>query len=119
MAHYAQLDENNIVIRVNVVGDENDSEEWCNQEWGGTWKKTSYNTSKGVHALGGTPFRKNYAAIGYIYDAERDAFIPPKPYSSWVLDGEICDWYAPIDYPSDGKIYFWNEEVQNWVELQQ
>lgn len=119
MAHYAKLDENNIVVRVNVVGDENDSEEWCAQEWGGTWKKTSYNTEHGIHRNGGTPFRMNYAGIGYTYDAEKDAFIPPKPYPSWLLNEVICDWYAPVDYPNDGKVYGWNESIQNWVEISQ
>lgn len=83
----------------------------------GEWIQTSYNTQGGVHTLGGTPLRKNYAGIGYTYDRERDAFIPPKPFTSWQLNENTCLWGAPVAYPTDGKSYSWNEEVQNWVEV--
>jgi hypothetical protein len=92
---------------------------------GDVYKQTSYNTIGGVHALGGTPFRKNYAGLGYTYDAGRDAFIPPKPYNSWVLDENTCLWNAPVAMPSDvgqgdpPKRYTWNEETINWVEVTQ
>ena len=96
MAHWAEIDENNIVLRV-LVGDNNDPDEgyqWLVDHLGGTWIKTSYNTKGGVHELGGTPFRKNYAGKGMIYDKTRDAFIPPKPQEEgdWVLDEETCLW---------------------------
>lgn len=82
----------------------------------GEWIQTSYNTRGGVHALGGTPLRKNYAGIGFTYDRVRDAFIPPKPYASWVLNEETCLWDAPTPCPTDGKIYNWDENTQQWVE---
>ena len=85
----------------------------------GEWIQTSYNTHRGVHTLGGTPLRKNYAGIGYTYDAQRDAFIAPKPFASWVLNEETCLWDAPVPMPTDGKVYQWNEETQNWVEVEQ
>ena len=118
MAHYAFLDGNNIVTE--VITGKNEGEEGINwEQWYGEFrgqacKRTSYNTSGGVHSSGGTSFRKNYAGIGYSYDAERDAFIPPKPFASWLLNEESCLWEAPIPYPSDGEFYNWNEEIQNW-----
>ena len=121
MAHFAQIDENNVVVQVLVVSD---AEEHRGQEFladdlglGGTWKKTSYNTQGGVHALGGTPYRKNYAGIGYTFDAARDAFIPPKPFNSWVLNETSCLWEAPVAYPTDGKMYTWDETSTSWVEV--
>ena len=87
---------------------------------GDVYKQTSYNTNGGVHSLGGTPFRKNYAGLGYTYDADRDAFIPPKPYNSWVLDENTCLWNSPVAMPSDAgqgdppKRYTWNEPTQTW-----
>ena len=121
MAHFAEVDSNNVVVRVLVVGDD---QEHRGQEFlandlglGGTWLKTSYNTQGGVHTLGGTPFRKNYAGIGYTYDAGKDAFIPPKPFNSWTLDEETCLWNAPVAYPTDGGMYTWNEEDQSWDEV--
>ena len=78
------------------------------------WKQTSYNTFGGVHKFGGTPFRKNHAGIGYTYDEDRDAFIAPKPFNSWILNEITCQWEAPVDYPTDGQIYKWNETIQNW-----
>lgn len=78
------------------------------------WKQTSYNTHNGVHDNGGKPFRKNYAAIGYTYDEDRDAFIPKKPYNSWILNENTCRWEAPVAMPTDGQKYQWNEQIQNW-----
>jgi hypothetical protein len=131
MAHYAFLDQNNIVTEV-IVG-KNENEENINWEQhysnfrGQTCKRTSYNTIGGVHNNGGTPFRKNYAGIGYIYDVNRDAFIPPKPFNSWVLNEDTCNWKAPIPYPITNTqnkfnelgtpindFYTWNEETKNW-----
>ena len=80
----------------------------------GEWVQTSYNTFKGIHQLDGTPLRKNYAGIGYTYDSQRDAFIPPKPYASWILDEDTCHWNAPTPYPTDNKNYGWNEDNQSW-----
>ena len=122
MAHFAELGENNIVLQVIVVSDADASTEeagvaFCRNLLGGTWKQTSYNTRGGVHALGGTPFRKNYAGVGYTYDSGRDAFIPPKPYESWSLTEETCLWDPPVPYPTDGKLYRWVEENLNWQEV--
>jgi hypothetical protein len=83
----------------------------------GQWIQTSYNTHGGVHANGGTPLRKNYAGIGYTYDTEKDAFIPPQPYASWTLNDETCLWEAPVAMPTDGKVYGWDEDAVNWVEI--
>jgi hypothetical protein len=82
------------------------------------WKQTSYNTHGGVHKLDGTPFRKNHAGIGYTYDEDRDAFIPPKNYPSWTLNEDTCRWEAPSAYPDDGKKYNWNEETTSWDLLE-
>tara|TARA_B100000929_G_scaffold287759_1_gene275009 strand:- start:589 stop:981 length:393 start_codon:yes stop_codon:yes gene_type:complete len=111
MAHFAEIDENNIVTRVIVVADEHeaDGENWCNNFLGGTWKQTSYNTLGNVHALGGTPLRKNYAGTGDTYDATRDAFIEPHEFPSWTLNETTCMWNPPIPVPDDGKMYEWNE----------
>lgn len=116
MAHYAQLDENNIVVNVFVGKDENevhpdvkDWEEYYNA------KRTSYNTFAGQHKNGGIPFRKNYAGIGYSYDPVRDAFIPPKTFPSWTLDEETCQWQPPLPMPLDGQLYEWSEEDGNWI----
>jgi hypothetical protein len=121
MAHFAEINEENIVTRVLVV---DNSEEDNGQVFlaetlglGGTWIKTSYNTQGGVHTSGGTPLRKNYAGIGYTYDSGRDAFIPPKPYNSWVLNEDTCLWDAPTPMPTDGKPYRWVEEDLNWQEI--
>lgn len=83
----------------------------------GEWIQTSYNTHGGVHATGGTPLRKNYAGIGYTYDRTRDAFIPPQPFSSWLLNETTCLWEAPVAYPTDDKRYEWNEASQQWDEI--
>ena len=107
MSHWAEIDENNIVTRV-LVGNnsEPDEGEAFMNSLGGTWVKTSYN---------GT-IRKNYAGIGYSYDSSRDAFIAPKPFDSWELDEDTCRWEAPVAYPTDGKMYTWNEDNTNWEE---
>jgi hypothetical protein len=84
----------------------------------GEWIQTSYNTHGGQHTLGGTPLRKNYAGIGYTYDRTRDAFIPPQPYPSWILDEESCLWNAPSPYPTDGENYTWDESTISWVLLE-
>ena len=121
MAHFAQIDENNIVTQVLVVSDQdavNGQHFLANTlGLGGTWIQTSYNTNGGVHSNGGTPLRKNYAGIGYTYDAQRDAFIPPKPFNSWLLDEDTCLWNAPVAHPNDGKLYTWNEDNQSWDEV--
>ena len=83
----------------------------------GKWIQTSYNTFGGEHTLGGTPLRKNFAGIGFTYDYARDAFIPPKPFDSWTLNSDTCLWDPPIEMPSDGKMYNWNEENQQWEEI--
>jgi hypothetical protein len=85
----------------------------------GEWIQTSYNTHGGVHATGGTPLRKNYAGIGFTYDRTKDAFIPPQPYASWVLDDNTCLWNAPVAVPADGKRYTWDEATTSWVEVTQ
>ena len=122
MAHFAEIDGDNIVTRVLVVNDADASD---GQNFlantlglGGTWKQTSYNTSGGVHSTGGTPFRKNYAGIGYTYDSGRDAFIPPKPYASWLLNEDTCLWDAPTPMPvEEGKMFTWVEADLNWQEV--
>lgn len=118
MAHFAEIDENGTVLRVLVVDNaqEADGQNFLANTLGlgGTWVKTSYNTHGGVHSSGGTPFRKNYAGIGFKYDSERDAFIPPKSYPSWILNEDTCLWEAPVAYPSDGKRYTWNESTTSW-----
>ena len=83
----------------------------------GEWIQTSYNTRGGQHTLGGTPLRKNYAGIGFTYDRVKDAFIPPKPFASWLLNEDTCLWDAPVSMPDDGKIYTWDEATTNWVEV--
>jgi hypothetical protein len=117
MAHWAEIDKNNVVVQV-LIGDDNEPDkgyQWLVDNLGGTWIQTSYNTRAGVHTLGGKPFRKNYAGIGYTYDKALDAFIPPKTYDSWILDEETCTWVAPKKYPNDGKLYNWDEDKKEWV----
>jgi hypothetical protein len=111
MAHFAEVI-NGIVKRV-IVAEQN----FIDSGAVGIptrWVQTSYNTHGGVHKLGGTPLRKNYAGIGYTYDNQRDAFIPPKPYPSWNLNEDICLWDSPVPYPSDGNQYTWNENLREW-----
>ena len=120
MAHFAQLDEHNVVTQVIVVSNNElldasgvEREEmgigFCQRLFGGNWKQTSYNHN----------FRKRYAGIGYTYDVVRDAFIPPQPYQSWTLDEATCSWNAPVPYPNDGGVYVWNEATTSWVETEQ
>jgi len=120
MSHFAKLDQNNIVIFVTVGRQEDDGKEaeLCART-GDRYLQTSYNTRGGVHLLGGTPLRKNYAGVGYLYDEMRDAFIPPKPYPSWSLNEQTCLWDAPIPYPTDGDSYTWDEDNQTWVAVEQ
>lgn len=118
MAHFAELNENNEVLRVVVIAnpellDENGDEQeslgvtFCNQLFGGTWKQTSYNGN----------IRKNFAGIGFTYDVDRDAFIAPKPYASWALNETTCIWEAPTAMPDDGNMYEWNEETTSWDQV--
>ena len=121
MAHYAELDKNNIVTQVFVGKDEIDTSYNWEKYYalpGRTVKRTSYNTLGGVHLEGGTPFRKNYAGIGFTYDEERDAFIPPKPFDSWILNEETCLWDSPVSYPEDGAVYVWDEENTSWITIE-
>ena len=114
MSHFAKV-ENGVVTQVIVI-----EQDVLNLgHWGdpASWVQTSYNTAGGVHKLGGTPLRKNYAGIGFTYDAVRDAFIPPKPFASWVLNEDTCLWDAPTPMPTDGKMYTWDEPTTAWVEF--
>jgi hypothetical protein len=121
MAHYAFLDENNIVTEVIVGKNEGeegrDWEQWYGDFRGQTCKRTSYNTQAGVHLGDGIPFRKNYAGIGYTYRADIDAFVPPQPFASWVLNESTAQWEAPVPMPTDGNMYSWDEATTNWVEI--
>ncbi len=122
MAHFVKLGKGNIVVQGVVVHNdvattEQAGVDFLNNLYGTNdiWKQTSYNTIGGVHQLGGTPFRKNYAGIGYTYDQTRDAFIPPRTiYNSWILNEETCRWEAPVAYPNDENDYKWNESTQQW-----
>jgi hypothetical protein len=124
MSHFAKLDANNTVIFVTVGRQEDDGlEEELTARTGDVYRQTSYNTRGGVHYTDGEPsedqskaLRYNYAGIGFTYDETRDAFIPPQPYASWVLDEDTCQWVAPIDYPADGG-HVWDEEAGDWVEV--
>ena len=118
MAHFAKLDENNFVITVNALSNHVITINGIESEQAGIdfltnlhgynlWKQTSYNRK----------FRKNYAGVGYYYDSIRDAFIPPKPFPSWTLNEESCLWDSAVPYPSDGKMYTWNEDILNWQEI--
>jgi len=122
MAHFAKLNSNSVVVFVTVGRDEDNEQELTNRT-GDVYKQTSYNTSMGVYRdpITNEPaddqskaFRKNFAGIGYTYDSERDAFIPPKTYSSWVLNESTCCWEPPIVVPNDENEYSWNEETQSW-----
>jgi hypothetical protein len=107
MSHWAQIDENNIVTQVLVGPNYGDEGEAFFNALGGTWIKTSYNGN----------IRKNYAGIGFVYDATRDAFIGPKPYNSWLLDEDTCRWQAPVPYPTDNLMYEWDEELTDWKPI--
>ena len=115
MAHFAKIDENNVVVQVLVV-----EQDFINTGRLGDpadWIQTSYNTYHGEHVLGGTPLRQNYAGVGYTYDESRDAFISLKPFDSWILNETTCQWDPPISYPDDGKEYSWDEDGGTWVEV--
>ena len=126
MAHFSKIGLNNKVIAVVSVNNEvlKDSSgvereelgiQFLNELYGWPiWKQTSYNTVGGIHSSGGIPFRKNHAAIGYTYDEDRDAFIPKKPYNSWILNEQTCLWEAPTLMPTDGQRYNWNESTKTW-----
>ena len=127
MAHYAYIDETNTVTSVIVGPDEGTEtdgveswESYFSAKGKGQALRTSYNTVGGVHSEGGTPFRYNYAGIGFTYDEARDAFIPPKPFESWVLDEDTCLWEAPVALPdgADTVAYEWNEELQEWTAVE-
>ena len=118
MAYFAKLKDEN-VIEVHLVSNDVAPSEQAGIDFlknlyntGDVWKQTSYNTKAGIHTLGGTPFRKNFAAVGYTYDESRDAFIPSKPYNSWILNETTCDWEPPI--PRPGASHIWNEANQTW-----
>lgn len=123
MAHFARV-KNNKVTSVIVIEQATLDEHggWVCPNMGEfspkeDWIQTSYNTREGEHKMGGTPMRKNYAGRGYTYDAEKDAFIEPKPYDSWVLNEDKCIYEAPVSIPKDGKPYEWNEETSEWIEV--
>lgn len=122
MAHFAKLDSNNVVLSIHRVNNDIATDETAGinflkklYNWQ-NWKQCSYNTRGGVHKTGGTAFRKNYPTIGSTYDSTKDAFILPKPFSSWTLNSTTCLYEPTIDYPTDGKIYEWDESTTSWVE---
>jgi len=115
MSHFAQINENNVVTQVIVI-----EQDVINIGAFGApslWIQTSYNTYGGVHRLSGTPLRKNYAGIGYTYDAGRNAFISPRPFPSWTLEEATCLWIPPVLYPQDNGPYKWNETTQAWEQF--
>jgi hypothetical protein len=111
MAHFAKV--NNGIVEQVIVAEPEFFNTFVDSS-PGQWIQTSYNTHGGVHTLDGTPLRKNYAGIGFTYDAQKDAFIPPKPFPSWVLNEDTCLWEAPVAYPDDGEKYIWNETTTSW-----
>lgn len=122
MAHYAEVDKNNVVVNVIVGRDEGEGVDWekyytdlVGYKTNTRFLRTSYNTYMGTHLNGGVPFRKNYAAIGYTYNEALDAFIPPKPYPSWIIDPQTGRWISPVPYPDETKIYTWDETTGSWV----
>lgn len=121
MAHYAFLDQNNIVTEViagkNEGEDGVDWEVWYGEFRGQVCKRTSYNTAGNVHTNGGIPYRGNYAGIGFVYRADIDAFVPPQPFPSWILGSNIV-WQPPVSYPTDGGLYSWDEATTSWLTVQ-
>ena len=111
MSHYAKIEDG---VVTNVIVAEQDFID----TQAGTWVQTSYNTKGSVHTLGGTPLRKNYAGIGYVYDSDRDAFYVPQPYPSWLLNSDTCRWAAPVEYPDNVNEYTWNEDTISWDEVE-
>ena len=114
MSHFAKV--NNGIVEQVIVAEPEFFETFVDTS-PGEWIQTSYNTYGGQHALGGTPLRKNYAGVGFKFDAQRDAFIPPQPYPSWTLNEDTCLWDAPTPMPQDGKVYVWDEPTTSWVEV--
>jgi hypothetical protein len=114
MSHFAKVLDGKVI---QVIVAEQDFFDTFVDTSAGEWIQTSYNTYGGEHKLGGTPLRKNYAGIGYSYDKDLDAFIPPKPFNSWILNEATCLWEAPVSYPNDEKLYEWDESTLNWVEI--
>ena len=127
MSHWAEIDADGIVVRVTVGNNDEPDEghQWLLDNLGGTWVQSSFNTYGGIYYTAdrkpakdqSKALRFNHAAIGYNYDEDRDAFIPPKPYESWLLDEATCLWVAPIEYPGDGGVYVWDESQGDWVEV--
>jgi hypothetical protein len=111
MAHFAKV--NNGIVENVIVADSDFFDSFVDTS-PGKWIQTSYNTHAGIHSQGGTPLRKNFAGIGFSYDKTRDAFIPPKPYPSWLLNDDTCQWEPPVAYPEGEGLYSWNEETQSW-----
>jgi len=116
MGHYAKV-VNGVVTQV-IVAEANFFDSFIDTS-PGKWIQTSYNTHAGVHSQGGTPLRKNFAGIGFTYDKTRDAFIPPKPYPSWLLNDDTCQWEPPTSYPNDGNDYDWDETTTSWVLIEE
>jgi hypothetical protein len=114
MAHFAQIDSDDRVIQV-IVAEQDFIDSGAVGD-PASWIQTSYNTRAGVHVLGGTPLRKNYAGIGYTYNRSLDAFVPPQPFASWTLDTATATWSAPVPYPTDGAAYYWSEDTQSWQQ---
>ena len=114
MAHFAKV--NNGIVEKIIVAEPEFFDTFVD-DTPGEWIQTSYNTKGGVHSDGGTPLRKNFAGVGYTYDATRDAFYGPQPYSSWTLNETTCLWEPPVEYPDDDNIYSWNETDQAWDEV--
>jgi hypothetical protein len=128
MASFAKIENNIVTTVVSVVNEVLKDSNGIEQEQLGInflktlynepnaiWKQTSYNTNGGIHNNGGIPFRKNHAGIGFTYDETKDAFIPPKPFNSWILNESTCNWETPIAYPNDGQLYIWSEQTLNWI----
>ena len=114
MAHFAKV--NNGIVEQVIVAEPEFFTTFVDSS-PGEWIQTSYNTYGGTHRNGGTPLRKNYAGVGFTYDHTKDAFIPPKPFNSWVLDEQTCLWNAPVSYPTDDKHYTWDEATTSWIEI--
>ena len=113
--HYAELDQDSIVKQ--VIRATQEVIDKRTQDLGERWVQCSYNTRGGVHLKGGVPLRKNYPGMNWCYDEQRDAFIPPKRYESWILNEDTCRWEAPVAYPTDNKFYRWNEDNQTWEQI--
>jgi hypothetical protein len=116
MAHYAKV--NKGIVEKVIVAEAAFFDTYIDNS-PGTWIQTSYNTRGGIHKLGGTPLRKNFAGVGYTYDKSRDAFYAPQPYNSWTLNEDTCQWEPPIAHPGDGTFYEWDEDTTNWVEIEE